>query len=106
VTGAGDLNRRVVLEAPSETEDGAGGVTRAYVAIATVWAQIVPHAMRAEVSAQSLGAAQFVRIVLRRRDGITTAHRLREGERIYRIVAARESADRRFTEIDAGLRQD
>jgi hypothetical protein len=27
VTGAGDLNRRLVLEAPVETDDGAGGVT-------------------------------------------------------------------------------
>ena len=106
MTHAGDLNRRLVLEAPCETPDGAGGVARTYVALATVWAQIVPQSMHADVSAQSLGAAQSFRIVLRRRDGITTAHRLREGERIYRIAAARESADRRFTEIDAELRQD
>ena len=106
MTRAGELNRRLVLEAPIETDDGAGGVTRAYIALATVWAQVVPQSMRADLSAQALGAAEFFRIVLRRRDGITGAHRFREGERVYRIVAARESADRRFTEVDAALRQD
>lgn len=106
MTGAGDLDRRLVLEAPVETSDGAGGVTRDYAAVAAVWAQVVPQAMRGAVAADSLGASQAFRIVLRRRDDVTTRHRLRGGDCIYRIVAARLSADRRFTEVHAELRED
>jgi len=106
VIGAGDLGRRLVLEAPVETADGAGGVVRTYAALASVWAQVLPQTMRADVSAASFGAVQRFRIVLRRRDDVTTRHRLREGDRVYRIVAARLSAGRRFTEIDAEVRED
>ena len=102
----GALDRRFVLEAPSETADGAGGLTRDYVAVASVWAQVLPQTMRGDIAAASLGAVQRVRIVLRRRDDVTTRHRLREGATVYRVVAARASADRRFTEIDAELRED
>lgn len=38
----GRLNRRLVLEAPVETDDGAGGVTRGFAAVATLWASVVP----------------------------------------------------------------
>jgi head-tail adaptor len=46
------------------------------------------------------------RIVIRARSGIGTRHRLHDGARVYRIVAVRESADRRFLEIDAEERED
>jgi SPP1 family predicted phage head-tail adaptor len=106
VTGAGDLDRRLVLEAPSETDDGVGGVTRSFVAVTTLWAQVLPQGMRADSAAASLGAALRYRIVLRRRNDVTTRHRLRDGEAVYQILAARPSADRRLTEIDAELRAD
>ena len=106
MTGAGDLNRRLVLEAPSETDDGAGGVTRAYAAAATLWAQVLPQGMQADATAANRGAVLRCRFVIRRRDDVTTRHRLRDGASIYQILAARPSADRRFTEIDAALRAD
>lgn len=106
MTTLSDLNRRLVLQAPVETDDGAGGASRDYAAVATVWAQVEPQSMRGGVAADSLGALRQFRIVLRRRDDVTARHRLRDGNCIYRIVAARLSADRRFTEIDAELRED
>ena len=42
MTSPGDLNRRLVLEAPIETDDGEGGVTRGYATVTTLWAQAVP----------------------------------------------------------------
>ena len=42
----GALNRRLVLEAPVESADGAGGVTRSYSAVATLWAAVEPVAAR------------------------------------------------------------
>jgi SPP1 family predicted phage head-tail adaptor len=106
MTGPGDLNRRLVLEAPVESADGEGGVVRAYATVTTFWAQVLPLATRADVAADSLGAVLRYRIVVRRRSDVTTRHRLRDGDTIYRVVAARASADRRFLEIDAEVRED
>lgn len=106
LTKIGDLNRRLVLQAPSESDDGAGGVTRGYTAVTTLWAQVTPQPMRADVAADSLGAALRFRIVIRSRADVTTRHRFQEGAVVYRIVAARPSADRRFLEIDADVHED
>jgi head-tail adaptor len=106
MTNIGDLNRRLVLEAPSESDDGEGGVTRLYDIVATLWGQVTPLAAGADITADSLGAVLRFRIVIRARDDITTQHRLLDGAHIYGVVAARLSADRRFLEIDAEERQD
>jgi len=106
MTAPGELNRRLVLEAPAETADGAGGVTRLYDVVTTLWAQVTPVSARADVAAGSLGAVLRSRIVIRKRDDVSTRHRLLDGARIYRILSARESADRRFLEIEAEEHQD
>jgi len=102
----GHLNRRLVLQAPSESDDGAGGVVRGFTAVTTLWAQVTPLSARSDVSADSLGASLRYRITIRKRDDVTTRHRFIEGARVYRVLAARASADRRFLEIDAELRGD
>ena len=101
MSAIGELNRRLVLQAPGESDDGAGGVARTFETVATLWAKVTPLSAVADVTADSLGPTLRAAIVIRKRDGITARHRLRDGERVYRIVAARESADRRFLEIDA-----
>ncbi len=106
MTAPRNLNRRLVLEAPAENDDGTGGVTRLYDFVTTLWAQVTPLAARGEVAAGSLGAAARYRIVIRMRTGITTRHRLTDGTRIYRVVAVNESADRRFLEVDCDVRED
>jgi SPP1 family predicted phage head-tail adaptor len=106
MTAPGEMNRRLVLEAPSEIDDGEGGVTRAFDVVCVLWAQVVPLAARPDTGAGSLGAALRYTIVIRKRSDVTTRHQFQGGERIYRIVAVRESADRRFLEIDAEERQD
>jgi head-tail adaptor len=102
----GALNRRLVLEAPVEAGDSAGGVVRTYMAVATLWAQVMPVSARSDIAGDSLGAVLRHRIVIRARGGIGTRHRLRDGTRVYRIVAMRESDGRRFLEIDAEERED
>jgi SPP1 family predicted phage head-tail adaptor len=106
IMNIGDLNRRLVLEAPDETDDGEGGVTRLYDVVTTLWAQVVPLSARADVAADSLGAALRYRIVIRTRADITTRHRFQDGTRIFRVIAVRETEDRRFLEIDAEIRED
>jgi SPP1 family predicted phage head-tail adaptor len=106
MTTPGDLNRRLVLQAPVETTDGEGGVARTFATVTALWAQVVPLAARADVAAASLGAALRFTIVIRARGDVTTRHQFSEGERVYRVIAVRESADRRFLEIDADVRED
>jgi SPP1 family predicted phage head-tail adaptor len=106
VTAPGDLNRRLALQAPVESDDGAGGITRTYLTVTTLWAQVTPLAARADIAAGSLGAALGYRIVIRARDDVTTRHQFIDGSRAYRVVAVRQSADRRFLEIDAEERED
>jgi SPP1 family predicted phage head-tail adaptor len=106
MTAPGDLNRRLVLLAPAETDDGAGGVTRGYAPVTTLWAQVLPLAGRADIAAGSLGGALRTRIVIRTRDDVTTRHRFQDGARTYRVLAARPDADRRFLEIEAEERED
>jgi SPP1 family predicted phage head-tail adaptor len=102
----GALRRRLILEAPVEASDDAGGVTRGYEEATTLWAQVTAVSARADFAADNLGAAVRHCIVIRVRPGITTRHRFREDARVYRIVAVRESSDRRFLEIDAEERED
>jgi len=102
VSVAGRLKTRLVLEAPSETPDGQGGVTRSYSAVATVWAAVTPLPAREAVEADAAGATERVRIVLRDEFALTLAHRFRDGARIYRVAAL--SVRERFIEIDADCR--
>jgi len=106
MTGAGSLRRRLVLEAPAENDDGAGGVTRVYTVVTNIWTQVLPVSAHADVSADRLGAALRYRIVIRAGVEITTRHRFRNGDRIFRVISTQESPDRRFIEIDAEVREE
>src|SRR4029077_20283159 len=103
---AGALNRRLVLEAPAESADGAGGVTRSYAAVMTLWASVKPVSAGGAVIADAPGATVTHRIVIRRRGAVTTRHRFVEGATVYRIVTLREDATRRFLVIGAEVRTD
>jgi len=100
------MNRRLVLEAPQDADDGAGGKIRSHAAVATLWAQVIPQSSRPDVTADAAGAALRFSIVIRARSDVTTRHRFVEDGRIYRILSARESADRRFLEIDVDVRSE
>lgn len=106
MTDPGRLKTRLVLQAPQETPDGQGGVTRGFVDVARLWASVVPLAAREDVEADAHGASVRCRIILRNEFDLTLRHRLIEGARSYRIIALRERDDRRFIEIDAELRQE
>jgi SPP1 family predicted phage head-tail adaptor len=103
----GQLKTRLLIQAPDETDDGQGGVTRTFTTQATVWAQVAPLPVRAAgsgVEADAEGAAVKYRIILRSNFSLTLQHRLVDGARIYRLTALRDRDDRRFIEIDAELR--
>ena len=102
MSAPGELRHRLTLEEPVETPDGAGGMTRTYETLATLWAKVEPVSSREQVVASAPGATITHRIVIRRRDDVTTRHRFRLGMRVYRIVTLREAdGSGRFTEISA-----
>lgn len=101
----GLLNRRLELQAPVETPDGAGGVTRSFSTVATLWASLEPRAAREGMEADARGANVTHRIRLRFNADITLRHRFRDGGTIYRIAAIR-TRDQRFLDIDAEQRVD
>lgn len=103
----GQMNRRLVLEAPVETDDGTGGATRSFNAIATLWASVTPVSAQEEIEAARLGARVTHRIGIRFSSDITTRHRLRDGGAVYRIVSLRDRGGRRrFLDISAEQRID
>lgn len=104
MTNPGRMKTRLVIEAPDESDDGQGGVVRAHVPVATVWAAVMPGSMQHGGEADADGAVVKLRIVLRSGLALSLGHRLVDGDRIYRITALSDSADRRFTEIHAEQR--
>lgn len=100
----GLLKTRLVIQQPIETPDDQGGVTRTWTTFATVWASVTPLAARNAVEADSGGAAQNYRIILRSNLSLTLQHRFSDGARIYRITAIKDRDDRRFLDIDAEVR--
>lgn len=102
MTAIGELNRRLTLEGPVETADGAGGITRSYAAVATLWARVEPVSARYDIVAAGAGGTITHRITIRRGPEVTTRHRFVEGARIYQVVAVRdEDSDRRFRVVHA-----
>jgi len=100
----GALNTRLTIEAPVESDDGQGGFSRSYADAAKAWAQMTHLAAGHDLSADADGATLRARIVMRPGVVLTLQHRLRDGARVYRIVAIRDRDGGRFIEIDAELR--
>lgn len=111
MTEIGDLRYRLVLEAPVETDDGAGGVTRSYATATTLWASVTPvtqawSAGHSDVVADALGATVTHLIVIRAGPDVTTRHRFRNGDLVYIVVSLRDQDDGRFLAINAEERRD
>lgn len=97
----GQLNTRLLLQAPVESDDGQGGVIRGYADVATIWARVIPAAMQPRVEAEAERVVTRVRIVARAPLALSLQHQFVDGAKIYRITGFRD--DRRFVEIDAEL---
>lgn len=99
MTTAADLSTRLAIEAPVETADGAGGVTRTFAAAGRVWAKLTPLGLDERVAADRALGLLTHRATVRARIGLTTAHRLTLGTRRLRIRALREVEEGRFLEL-------
>jgi SPP1 family predicted phage head-tail adaptor len=94
VTAIGDLRFRLTIEAPVETDDGAGGVARAWEAVGDVWAAIEPLSMDEKTIADRETALLKYRVTLRKRGDLSAANRFRFGSRLLAIRALRDPDER------------
>lgn len=76
MTGAGDLDQRVTIQAPADIPDGQGGVTKGWADVATVWAKVRPVSGRERAAAGQIEAAALYRVTIRRRADVTAACRV------------------------------
>ena len=88
------LDRRLVLEDPMRSPDGAGGYTESWTALGHLWARVTPQSGR-EIGDRSI---MRYRIAVRRMpEGAPSRprpdQRFRDGDRVYNIEAVTESAD-------------
>ena len=102
MSNPGLLNRRLTLEAPVESADGAAGVVRSYSTVATLWAEVTPVSAARAIEAERVGARITHRIGIRFSSDITTTHRFLDGDRMFRIVSLRDRDGRkRYLAIEA-----
>lgn len=92
----GQLTERLTLQAESHTPDDAGGYTSVWITVATLWGAVTPTTGHETVDGAQLAGRASYRFSLRRRDEITTAHRLvwRNAAFNIRSVTHQPGADR------------
>jgi len=86
------LNRRLVLEAPVRTPDGAGGFSESWAVLGEVWAEVNARTGRERAVAGGPVSAVGYRIVVRAAPVDAASRplpeqRFREGERLFVIQA-------------------
>ena len=91
----GIFRHRLFVEAPYETPDGAGGVTRSFETVGLVWGLIEPLGGTEALAEDRLAQRLTHRITIRAFAGLTAAHRMRKGARFYEIRAIREDVPAR-----------
>lgn len=97
VSPLGHLRRRVTLEGPVEVADEIGGVTRSFVTLALLWADIRPAGGGERFVATQQQEMITHRVRLRWREGVTAAMQLRLGPRLLLIRdVADEDETRRY----------
>jgi len=89
------MRSRVTLQAPVETDDGAGGVVVSWVDVASVWAEVRPRRGGEGLWADAPAGRLTSEIVMRWRDDVWPGMRLVAGERTFDIRAAYDPDGRR-----------
>ncbi len=89
------LSRQLVLETPQQSADGAGGFSLSWIALGTLWGEIIPGSGREAAGVEQNLASVNYRITVRAAPFGALARpkpeqRLRDGERLFTILAVSE----------------
>jgi SPP1 family predicted phage head-tail adaptor len=98
-TAAGEAFSRFVhrfqLEAPVRQPEPSGGAEVAYAVVAEVWGELRAVSGGEQADADRLAADVGHVIAIRHRDGLTSDHRFRLGQRVFAIRAVLDRDGRR-----------
>lgn len=79
------MNKRLAIQAVTQTADGQGGWTETWATVATVWASIEPVKGWEKMQAAQMETPVTHNVTMRYRSGVTTKHRILYGTRIFDI---------------------
>ncbi|UWQ96999.1 head-tail adaptor protein [Rhodobacteraceae bacterium M385] len=86
------LNRKLTLEAPVRSSDGAGGFSEVWQALGCIWGEVLPRGAGRETEASELNLKVTIRAAPQGAPSRpTAAMRFRDGARVYRIDAVTEA---------------
>ena len=86
----GQFSHWLLIEAPDDEPDGAGGATRAWREIAATWGMVVPLSARMREVARQTDERTTHHVTVRMRDDVRSGMRFRKGERLLDILAAHD----------------
>lgn len=100
--GAGSLDRRITIQARTDTQDGAGQAVATWADAATVWARWEPFQVREPFTDQQFAAFIDSRFIIRRRPSLIPSpktHRVSYDGKTYDIAGVREIGRREALEL-------
>lgn len=96
----GALRRRISIERPADVDDGAGGVVRGHVALATVAAGLEPLSAEETAAGRALGLNRLWRATVRARGDLSGGHRITWRGHMFDVLSVRPlDADGRYEEL-------
>lgn len=88
------LRQRLTHQTYVDVPDGAGGVTRTFVAIGQVWGAVETLSSDFAVSEEQARAGHAVRVTLRQPHAVTVGDRLLLGARLLHVEAVSDADGR------------
>lgn len=85
----GALDRRIRIEAPVRTDDGAGGATVTWQTVARAWARVEAVSASGRDRAGRLDGIATLRVTIRARNGVASGQRIVLDARLLSIRATR-----------------
>lgn len=79
------MNKRVAIQAVTQSSDSQGGFTETWATAKTVWASIEPANGYEKMQAMQLASPISHKVTMRYNSTVTTAHRLLFGTRVMAI---------------------
>lgn len=99
----GDLDRRIVVQQASTTQDSYGQPIETWTAVATVWAQVTPMRGRETFGSEQVLDRGPQRFRIRYRSDVTVQHRLSYNDIIYQIHDVQEVGRHEGLDLIASL---
>lgn len=99
--GAGDLNRRVIVRRRVDVPALDQGLEQTFPEASPRWARIEPAGAAVYSGSVQIDDAVTHRITMRYLDGLTNAHEVVHGSRVYRVKRVTDmNGGHRFTMLD------